>query len=44
MKFLVDHVVTGNDFQARVHWEKSSVVIFDGRTTLRKLLVANGFL
>lgn len=44
MKFLVDHVVMGNDFEGRVQWEKSSVVILDGRTTLRKLLVANGLL
>jgi len=36
VKYLVDHVRMGHDFQARIHWEKHSVVIFDGRTTLRK--------
>lgn len=35
-KFLDDHVSKGHDFQARVHWEKHSVVMFDGRQTLRK--------
>lgn len=37
VKFLVDHICMGHDFQARVQWEKHSVVMFDGRTTLRKL-------
>ena len=36
MKFLMDFVRNGHDFQARVHWEKHSVVMFDNRTTLRK--------
>lgn len=36
MKFLMDFIRMGHDFQARVHWEKHSVVMFDGRTTLRK--------
>ena len=35
MKFLVDHVCMSHDFQARVGWEKHSVVMFDGRSTLR---------
>lgn len=35
-KFLLDFIKMGHDFQARVHWEKNSVVMFDGRTTLRK--------
>jgi sulfonate dioxygenase len=35
-KFLMDFVRMGHDFQARVHWEKHSVVMFDGRTTLRE--------
>jgi sulfonate dioxygenase len=34
-KFLLDFIRMGHDFQARVHWEKNSVVMFDGRTTLR---------
>jgi len=33
-KFLLDFIRMGHDFQARVHWEKNSVVMFDGRTTL----------
>lgn len=37
LKFLVDHICMGHDFQARVQWEKGSVVLFDGRATLRKL-------
>jgi sulfonate dioxygenase len=37
MKFLMDHMAMGHDFQARVHWEKHSVVMFDGRQTIRKL-------
>jgi sulfonate dioxygenase len=36
VKFLMDHVISGHDFQARVPWEKHTVVMFDGRTTLRK--------
>lgn len=36
LKFLVDHVIMGHDFQARVQWEKHSVVMFDGRNTLRE--------
>lgn len=35
-KFLMDFVRNGHDFQARVHWEKHSLVMFDNRTTLRK--------
>jgi sulfonate dioxygenase len=37
LKFLVDHICMGHDFQARVRWERHSVVMFDGRSTLRKL-------
>ena len=36
LKFLVDHIVMGHDFQARVQWERHSVVLFDGRNTLRE--------
>ena len=35
IKFLINHICMGHDFQARVQWEKYSVVMFDGRTTLR---------
>jgi len=33
-RFLMDQVRMGHDFQARVRWQKHSVVMFDGRTTL----------
>ncbi|TAQ89599.1 hypothetical protein B7494_g2095 [Chlorociboria aeruginascens] len=33
-KFLMDHMIKGHDFQARVQWEKHAVVMIDGRTTL----------
>ncbi|KAK4693624.1 sulfonate dioxygenase, partial [Lecanoromycetidae sp. Uapishka_2] len=39
LKFLVEHVVMGHDFQARVMWEKDSVVLFDGRNTLHTATV-----
>ncbi|KAF7874919.1 hypothetical protein EAF04_002093 [Stromatinia cepivora] len=39
VKFLVDHVCMGHDFQARVGWEKHSVVMFDGRSTLHTATV-----
>lgn len=35
-KFLMDRMVMGHDYQARIHWKKHSVVFFDGRSTLRK--------
>lgn len=39
LKFMVDHVCMGHDFQARVQWERHSVVMFDGRTTLHTATV-----
>lgn len=36
IKKLVQHVTVGHDFQARVSWERGSVVMFDGRNTLRE--------
>lgn len=36
VKFLIDHISKGHDFQCRVQWEKHSVVMFDGRSTIRK--------
>lgn len=38
LKWLVDHVVRGHDFQARIRWERHSVVMFDGRSTLRNVV------
>ena len=37
MDFLINHMVTGHDFQCRVKWQPRSVVIFDNRSILRKL-------
>ena len=42
LKWLVDQIVRGHDFQARIQWERHSVVMFDGRSTLRKLLTSRG--
>ncbi|KAH8599758.1 putative alpha-ketoglutarate-dependent sulfonate dioxygenase [Bisporella sp. PMI_857] len=33
-KFLMDTMAMGHDYQARIHWEKHSVVMFDGRSTI----------
>ncbi|KIJ49229.1 hypothetical protein M422DRAFT_247028 [Sphaerobolus stellatus SS14] len=39
VKFLVDHVVKGHDFQVRLQWKPRSVVMFDNRTTLHTATV-----
>ena len=39
IKKLVQHVIVGHGFQARVSWERGSAVMFDGRNTLRRCLV-----
>ena len=33
LKFLYDHIALGADFQARVKWEKGTVVVWDNRVT-----------
>ncbi|KAL7273059.1 hypothetical protein RUND412_004107 [Rhizina undulata] len=33
LKFLIDHITKGHDFQVRVNWKPGTVVIFDNRTT-----------
>jgi hypothetical protein len=33
--FLLEHLITGHDFQARVSWSPGSIVIFDNRSTIR---------
>jgi len=43
LEFLVNHVCMGHDFQARVQWEENSVVMFDGRATLRKFISITRF-
>jgi len=34
--FLMNHLVTGHDFQARVSWAPKTIVMFDNRSTIRK--------
>jgi sulfonate dioxygenase len=36
-KFLIDTMAMGHDYQARVRWEKHSVVMLDGRSTIYKV-------
>jgi sulfonate dioxygenase len=35
-EFLMQHLITGHDFQARVRWQPRTVVMFDNRSTIRK--------
>lgn len=35
--FLVQHMIGGHDFQARVQWKPRTIVLFDNRSTIRKL-------
>lgn len=37
--FLMQHLITGHDFQARVRWQPRTVVMFDNRSTIRKFLL-----
>ncbi|KAJ4471972.1 TauD-domain-containing protein [Lentinula aciculospora] len=37
--FLLNHIVTGHDFQTRVHWQPKTIVIFDNRSTLHSAIV-----
>ncbi|KAJ5466662.1 Alpha-ketoglutarate-dependent sulfonate dioxygenase [Penicillium diatomitis] len=37
--FLMNHVVTGHDFQARVRWQPRTVVMFDNRSTTHSAIV-----
>ena len=34
--FLLNHMITGHDFQARVRWQPKTIVMFDNRSTIRK--------
>lgn len=36
LDFLMQHIVTGHDFQARVRWQPKTIVMFDNRSTIRK--------
>jgi sulfonate dioxygenase len=37
MDFLLNHMMTGHDFQARVRWAPKTIVMFDNRSLIRKL-------
>lgn len=34
-EFLMQHMITGHDFQARVRWQPRTIVMFDNRSTMR---------
>ena len=36
LEFLLNHLITGHDFQARVKWSPKSIVLFDNRSLIRK--------
>ena len=36
LDFLMNHVVSGHDFQARVRWQPRTIVMFDNRSTTRE--------
>ncbi|KAJ5642968.1 Alpha-ketoglutarate-dependent sulfonate dioxygenase [Penicillium longicatenatum] len=36
LDFLMNHIVTGHDFQARVRWQPRTIVLFDNRATTRE--------
>jgi len=33
LDFLLQHIIMGHDFQARVRWQPKTIVIFDNRST-----------
>lgn len=35
LKFLYDHIAVGADFQARVKWQKGTVVVWDVSGNIR---------
>jgi sulfonate dioxygenase len=37
--FLMQHMITGHDFQARVRWQPRTIVMFDNRSTMRKSII-----
>ncbi|KAJ3501227.1 hypothetical protein NLJ89_g9437 [Agrocybe chaxingu] len=39
MEFLLQHIIMGHDFQARVRWQPNTVVMFDNRNTLHSAIV-----
>lgn len=41
--FLMQHLITGHDFQARVRWQPRTIVMFDNRSTIRELPASFSF-
>ncbi|MCJ1253962.1 hypothetical protein MMC24_001776 [Lignoscripta atroalba] len=39
LKFLYDHIAVGADFQARVKWQKGTVVVWDNRVTAHSVII-----
>ncbi|KAF4615661.1 hypothetical protein D9613_012531 [Agrocybe pediades] len=39
LDFLLQHIITGHDFQARVKWQPKTIVMFDNRSTLHSAIV-----
>ncbi|EPS27250.1 hypothetical protein PDE_02193 [Penicillium oxalicum 114-2] len=39
LDFLMNHVVSGHDFQARVRWQPRTIVMFDNRSTTHSAIV-----
>ncbi|XRM38617.1 hypothetical protein ABZX51_002018 [Aspergillus tubingensis] len=39
LDFLMQHIITGHDFQARVRWQPRTIVIFDNRCTTHSAIV-----
>jgi sulfonate dioxygenase len=35
LNFLMQHFITGHDFQARIKWSPKTIVLFDNRNTIR---------
>jgi sulfonate dioxygenase len=42
LDFLMQHIVSGHDFQARVRWQPKTIVIFDNRSTIRTYFIFRG--
>ncbi|OOQ89705.1 Alpha-ketoglutarate-dependent sulfonate dioxygenase [Penicillium brasilianum] len=39
LDFLMNHIIAGHDFQARVRWQPRTVVMFDNRSTTHSAIV-----
>ncbi|CAI7650054.1 unnamed protein product [Penicillium manginii] len=39
LDFLMNHIITGHDFQARVRWQPRTIVMFDNRSTTHSAIV-----